>query len=245
MAFSNLEDALPDNKIERYLTLFGNLHEPTKTVLGYALDIASYLKQAGLDEEYALFGGYAVLSHLMSVQGEDFATIWRGSTDIDMAGDKKVIQAIRSAYKVNSCNESPNLDNKLTIKLTKEGNPECKIDFYNGDFRQKFREIETNTHLGIPLKVVNPVNLIDGKLNTPESELQHAGDILGMLYVLEKRGYDNKQIANYFHQVGKVRKLQDRLKIGKQAFSTHRMGLFPSVEYMAGLERRLHRLREI
>lgn len=65
MTFRHLEDAIPSGRIESYLELFAKLHEPTKTVLAYTLDLASHFNNLGLNNDYTLFGGYAILSHLM------------------------------------------------------------------------------------------------------------------------------------------------------------------------------------
>ena len=117
MTFTNLENALKDNQIESYLDLFGHLQEPTKTVLGYTLDVASFLDLVGLRKEYSVFGGYAVLSHLMSTYGPGVAKLWRGSTDIDMAGTQKVLNALKSGYRFHSNSQSPNVPLAVNSKL--------------------------------------------------------------------------------------------------------------------------------
>ena len=243
MSFKHLEDSVGETRVDDYVNLFRSLHDPTKTVLGYTLDLGAYLKSVDLDDSYALFGGYAVLSHLMKEQGENFAAVWRGSNDIDMAGSFEVIRAIKAGYKVHSCFESPNLKDKITIKLTNNGDQECRIDFYTGDFKTRFRDIEFNEHFGISLAVIDPISIIQGKLETPTEELQHAGDVMGMLYTLERRGYDPKYVSDYFSKLKKVRLLRERIKIGKNRFMRDRLGLFPSDPYFDELESRLHKVR--
>lgn len=245
MTFKHLENGIPSGRMENYVELSDKLSEPTKTVLAYTLDVAAYLNNLGLDRDYALFGGYAVLSHLMREQGENVASLWRGSTDIDMAGNMKVMSALRSGYTIKSCLASPNLKDKATIKLTTNDSAECRIDFYSGDFSNKFRAKETNVHFGIPVNVIDPFSIIESKLKTPEEELQHAGDIIGMLYVLERRGQTPKEITTHFAGISQCKELYDRLKIGKREFKNDRLGLFPSKEFSGELEKMLHKFRPV
>ncbi|MEK6825973.1 MAG: hypothetical protein AABY00_04255 [Nanoarchaeota archaeon] len=245
MTFKHLESGIPLGRMDNYLELSAKLSEPTKTVLAYTLDVAAYLNSIGLDRDYALFGGYSVLSHLMKEQGENIAALWRGSTDIDMAGNMKVMSAIRSGYDIKSCLPSPNLEDKATIKLTTNGGAECRIDFYSGEFANKFRAKETNVHFGIPVNVIDPLSIIESKLRTPKEELQHAGDIIGMLYVLERRGLTPAEIATHFAGISKTKELYVRLKIGKREFKNDRLSLFPTKSFSGDLERRLHKYRPI
>lgn len=227
------------------MELSEKLHEPTKTVLAYTLDLAAHLNNSALNNEYTLFGGYAILSHLMREQGENVAALWRGSNDIDMGGTMKTLNAIRSGYTINSCLESPNIEDKVTIKLATNGQEECRIDFYRGDYRERFKNTETNVHFGIPVNVAEPLDLIRSKLRTPKEEYQHAGDIIAMLYVLERRGHTPKAIAEYFTGGGISKELHERLKIGKQEFKNDRLGLFPTRPFLNELERILHKFRPV
>ena len=245
MTFKYLESGIPEGRVEDYLQLSERLHEPTKTVLPYTLDVAAHLNNLGLNEDYALFGGYAVLSHLMREQGEHIASLWRGSNDIDIAGTMRVMTALRSGYDVHSCLQSPNIKDKATIKLATDGSEECRIDFSTGDFKKRFKNIETNVHFGVPLNVIDPLSLIQCKLMTPKDELQHAGDIVGMLYVLEKRGYTPRLVMDYFAGSGNSKELYDRMKISKEAFKDDRLGLFPTKVFSSELERLLHRSRPV
>jgi len=162
MTFDRLEDNIPRENIGKYLDVSGRLHSPTKEVLLYTLDLAAYFNTLGLTNDYALFGGYAVLSHLMKEQGEDVSVVWRGSGDIDIAGSISILNAVKSGYDIHSCLYSHNLQDKFTIKLVTKNSEddECRIDFYNGDIGKRFGDIEINNHFGIPLRVVNPLSII-------------------------------------------------------------------------------------
>ena len=238
MTFTHLEDALQEGQIESYLELFNHLQEPTRTVLGYTLDVASFLNLRGLREEYSVFGGYAVLSHLMHTYGPGIAKIWRGSTDIDMAGTKKVLTALKSGYDFHSDSKSSNVPDKRTLKLELNGETECKIDFSEGDFFEKYGVPRQNIHFGVPLMVVDPERLIRGKLLTPLSESQHAGDILGMLSVLEKIGQTPEQISTFFLGQDRSRLLQ-RLDYAEEEFQRDRLGFFPSEDFLRELKKNL------
>ena len=235
--FNYLERLLDDEKdIDEYLRLFGDLQEPTKTVLGYTFDIAAYLYTLNLVNEYELFGGYAVLSHLMREYGSDVSKLWRGSNDIDMAGTTNVLNALRSGYNIFSDSESPNILDKRTLKFSSDSERECKIDFSTGDYSKKYGLAQCNTHLGIPLSVISPEDIIRGKLTTPLEEEQHLGDILAMVSVLEKKGYSPEDLSNIF--IGTERnEFHNRLKYSSHIFRRDRFGFFPSKDFLGDLEK--------
>lgn len=241
MVFNNLENALSDENISSYLELFEDVQEPTRDILSYALDIASYFNSIGLKKEYGFFGGYAVLSHLMKEYGIDVAKIWRGSDDLDMIGTQKVLNALRGGYTVVSDLASPNIECKRTLKLVKGESPKCKIDFSFLNSCRKYGEIEENTHLGIPFRVLHPRDIVKGKIFPPLGEQQHLGDLLGMISVLEKRGYSPRKISGFF--IGEERnEFYERLKYAQKFFSNDRLGFFPSKDFssklMAGLSKK-------
>lgn len=241
--FKHLEDGLStENDMQRYLEVHGKLQEPTRTVLPYVLDIVALLEKNGLNDQYALFGGYAVLSHLMRYFGESTAISWRGSTDIDMAGTQDVLRAIHRGLEVHSDLASPNIPNKRTVKLADTGEEECRVDFYGGDFTKRFGAPVRNVHFGIGVQVVEPRSLIRSKLFTPLDELQHSGDILGLLSVLEREGYAPEQIAS-FYTSSEVCPLIDRISSGLGSSFGDRMALLPSTKYLSSLRKKLHKRR--
>ena len=244
MTFKHLENTLADEQVAHYLEFCNELQEPTRTVLGYTLDIASHLDSHGLSEQYAVFGGYAVLSHLMSTFGDPVARAWRGSTDIDMGGNHKVLSSIKSGYHMSNDSPSPNIPDKRTLKLDIDGEGECKIDFYLGDITKKYGDSRINTHFGIPLRAVNPEHIIRGKLRTPIEELYHYGDIMGMLAVLEREQYSPKELAEILNHDEAV-ELQERIVVGERQFSRDRFGFFPSKEFSDDVKKQLHKRRPV
>ena len=243
MALTHIEDCVVENgQIDLYTKVLELTKGPARLVLPLTLDIASYLQKEGLQDQYILFGGYAVLSHLMSVRGEEMAANWRGSEDIDMAGTEQVVRAIKSGYRVTSDRPSPNLQDKRTIKLSVEQTTgieeECKVDFYTGHFEDKFFPPETNTHFGCELRVSNPLSLIKSKLYTPNREVVHSEDITRLLSVLEHRDYSPEQISRFFRSPDKVQ-LLERFKTGYEAICSSGliMDLVPSEGFKKSLDR--------
>lgn len=235
MTFNHLENRISKEYIPPYLELFDHLQEPTKTVLRYTLDIASYLNSLNLKDEYEVFGGYAVLSHLMNEYSPQISKVWRGSEDIDMAGTEKVRSAIKSGYDIHSDRPSPNIRNKRTLKLCMNSEIECKIDFSTGNYEKKYGCSEENYHFGVPLKVIGPKDIIKGKLYAPIEEEKHLGDILGMLSVLEKRGCPPQEISSIF--IGEGRKsFYKRLEHSLNIFERDRFGFFPSKGFLDELK---------
>jgi hypothetical protein len=247
MVFKHIEECvLEQDQTDNYSLVLDQTKWPTKLVLPLALDIASYLKKLGLENDYVLFGGYAVLSHLMSVGGEDVAHSWRGSEDIDMAGTQRVINALKTEYEIIGDKPSPNIKDKRTIRLLVEpgvGNKEeCKIDFYNGDYETRFSPTETNTHFGCELKVSNPLCLIRSKLHTPEDEAVHSEDMTRLLSVLEYREYSPESVAKFFNSEEKA-KLLRRFRQGYESIGADGLDsdLIPSFNYKKQLGRELSR----
>lgn len=244
MTFRHLEDTLGDDSITPYLEFYEEIQEPTRTVFGYTLDIASHLNFHGLSDEYAVFGGYAVLSNLMESFGSDVAKVWRGSTDIDMGGNHDVLNSIRSGYHVLNDSPSPNLPDKRTLKLDTGGEKKCKIDFYLGDTSERYGTSRINSHFGIPLRVVKPEFIIRGKLETPRGEFQHYGDILGMLSVLEREGHTPERILEVLDHA-QLEELGSRLYAAEHKFSKDRFGFFPGEKFYDKLKKEIHKRKPI
>jgi hypothetical protein len=239
MSFKHLEDNLSNRYISPYLEFLKELQEPTKTVFRYTLDIANTLNSHNLLGKYSVFGGYAVLSNLMNAFGDPVAKVWRGSKDIDLGGDHDVLNAIRSGYNVFNDLPSPNIRNKRTLKLDIDGEEECKIDFYLGNVSKEYGCSQINSHFGIPLRVVRPEYVIQGKLKIPEPEMKHYGDILAMLSVLEKQGKTPTDILKILNHE-EMEDLQKRIVIAEREFSKDRFGFFPGEKFSGDLKRELH-----
>jgi len=244
MTFNHLEDGLGEKEVLPYLEFCEDLQEPTKTVFRYALDIGSHLESQGLLEDYVIIGGYAVLSNLMDTFGDEIAKTWRGSNDVDMAGDHRVWTSVKSGYNLHGDNESPNIDKKRTLKLDLDGEEECKIDFYLGNSVEKYGISHVNTHFGVPLRVLKPEYIIKGKLKTPEEQYQHSGDILAMISVLERKEEDPSKILKILNHC-ESDNLRKRIHQGEKRFRKDRFGFFPRLDYMKALKKGLRHQRSV
>ncbi len=246
MVLKNLENALPDDQIEKYIGVFNQLEGPTYSVLGRTLDIAALLNKNGLRDDYVLFGGYGVLSHMMDSAGEEIAVSWRGSDDIDMAATNKAVNIMKSNYDVFSDKQSPNLLEKRTVKLHEDNGKDCKIDLYTGPFNEKFWPVEIHNHFGIPVRVAGAVPLIRGKLKAPREEDVHSIDIVRLLSVLEREDYCPSDIARDFSADQKM-DLLDRMRAGYKLIGAGLLSqdLLPSQKFKKDLESELHKGRPI
>ncbi len=186
MAFSNLEDRLDVARYESYLSVMDDLKDPFKTAFSYALDMACVLDTNQLREEYALFGGYGVLTHIVDRFGEKIIPIWRGSNDVDMLGTIKALTALKSFYLFKSDLPSPNLENKRTLIIQGETG-DYKLDFCvtsSEDLSAK----EERSIWGVPVSVISPVCLIGNKILLAKDESKQKEDVLQLLGILEYRG---------------------------------------------------------
>lgn len=176
----------------------------------------------------------------MNAFGDSVARTWRGSTDIDMGGNCQVLNSIRPGYHLSNDLLSPNLPDKRTLKLDVGGERECKIDFYCNDPEKKYGRSQINSHFGIPLRVVKPEFLIKGKLKTPRGEFQHYGDIMGMIAVLEKKGYSPAEVSKLFSH-SEIDEFKTRMIVADHEFRNDRFGIFPKRKFSNELKKELHR----
>ncbi len=234
---------LTGNEIE-YFTVIEHLKEPTARVLPRSLDIVACLNSANLGDDYIVFGGYGVLSHMMNARGPHVAETWRGSDDLDIAGTEVIVKTLKGNYNIISDRPSPNLRNKRTLILEEQDMRELKIDFYLGHFEERFFPPEINPHFGVDFRVSSPLCLIRGKLSTHPSEIIHSTDIVRLLSVLEDRKYSPGDVARFFNSKQKG-ELINRLIEGYNSISTQGLSidLMPSKEFRNELHKLLHKGR--
>jgi len=245
MEYQHLERQVESSgNLDDYITVMEHLREPTSRVLPRSLDIAACLNSANLGDDYIVFGGYGVLSHMMSAKGPHVAETWRGSNDFDIAGTEAAIRALKGNYQIIGDRPSPNLRNKRTLILEEQDGRELKIDFYTGHFEERYFPPEINTHFGVDFRVSNPLCLIRGKLLTPSSEIVHSTDIVRLISVLEDRKYSPGDVARFFNSKQKV-ELDTRFMQGYSYICTHGLpvDLIPSKEFKNELHRFLHKGR--
>ncbi len=239
MPFPRLEEHLLETEnIDKFERLNQRLCEPTKTVLSYVLDIGALLDKENMRFAQILFGGYGVLAHLAASYGEDIASLWRGSSDIDMGGNDNVLRLFHRAYTVTSDRPSPNLHSKRTLKIEAPSEHECKIDFYQGP--QARFDGEIRRFFSIPLHVASPLSLIKEKVGLANEEETHGQDIVALLSVLERRGTDPHDVEHKLSTEEK-RMLHGVLKTFYGTTHNRRMSVAPSRTYKNELDRLLKR----
>src|SRR3989344_4475715 len=188
MAFSNLEDRLDVAQYESYLSVMCDLKDPFKTAFSYALDMACVLDTNQLRGEYALFGGYGVLTHIVDRFGEKIIPIWRGSNDVDMLGTMKALTALKSFYPFKSDLPSPNLENKRTLIIAGETG-DYKLDFCVTS-SEDLAARENKSIWGVPVSVISPIRLIGNKILLAKDESKQKEDVLQLLGILEYHGME-------------------------------------------------------
>ncbi len=246
MVFKNRDDLLQarmenleltDADIGDIIREQNKVQEPTKTIIGYVTDIAALLKGYRLDQQYGIFGGYAVLAQLVSRFGDSVISAWRGSDDIDMFGTMDVLNAIRSSYTVTNDRPSPNVSDKVTLKVFAPDEAECKIDYVFAKKSGQAYQTEVIPVLGVPIVVSKPLDLVKAKIELAQGERKQLADVESLLGVLEYRrtSVDNVSaalstpLARQLYQ--HVVKLTD--------FEPVRLTTGPSLKYLRDLKQEL------
>ncbi len=251
MKFKNKDDLLTrkldrgdisEKDLDEILAIEGKLAEPTKTVIEYLRDIAAMAELQHLDNNYAVFGGYAVLAHMIRQHGNAIAEFWRGSDDIDMVGDIILLNSIRSQYFVSNDRASPNLKGKRTLKIISRGEVdetgkgECKIDYFQREF--DIEDTEKIDILGIQVRVLKPSMLIKSKLSVYKSENKQMIDIYNLLGVCEHRELGAERLVQKLSQT-EAHELYGFIKNLENSEFVARLSTGPSDQYTADLRTRL------
>ncbi len=199
MTFDKLEETI-SKEYTGFKNEVGKIKDRiVRNTLLYLLDSAQNFSNIGLNDQYALFGGYGVLAHILDYSGESLISQWRGSSDIDLAGTERIINAFYQFYNVTNNRPSPNLSDKNTIKIIKGDNPECKIDFVylKNDFRTEQKKI-----YGIPITVADITYLIKSKLKIDGNEKdkwKHEQDVMNLIGVLY---HSDKSVKSFVEEFG-------------------------------------------
>ena len=244
MSFEHLEDAVPEGREEEFLTFFDNLQEPTKTGFGLTMDIGAYLNNAGLNADYAISGGYAILAQLMRVDGTGIATAWKGFRNPTVEGNKKVLGALRAGYRTTGGpNGTPNASVYDMNFLLNGNGQHVTFGYHNG--RMNPQNVETHQHFGVPVQVRTPESLLDSRLSVSSDTMGNIGDTLTLVHIMEKLGYSPREVAYHASNNGTAMTLHSRLKQGLSKFENDRFGVFPSDKFSSELVKRLHKMRPI
>ena len=239
MVFERLESRLDDAHVSTYLDIIEDVREPTRTVFNYLLDIITSIESVDLQNEYTIFGGYAVLTHLMDHYGDKIIKMWRGSSDIDIAASISVLNLLHAFYHVNSDKSSPNIQDKRTVKLQLPKEDLCKIDF-TLDNEQKRYDREVKAMLGIPINVGTPYSLIKSKLRIAQAENNHRVDIMNLLRIIEDRQDNTDSIVRYLEPTER-KMLKDVINRMGRRLPNERMVMEPSDRYLSQIKSRLEK----
>lgn len=229
---------ISEEKVDNIFELERTLKEPLKTTLSYTRDLAAALDIYGLKEKYALFGGYAVLAHLVDEYGDNFTKAWRGSEDIDIIGGVDILNSIRSNYLIHDDNPSQNIKDKRTLKISNEYGPEksCKVDYVDREFDGK--SVEEVDVLGVPLRVLPPVELLKSKIGFYESDRKQIEDIVSLLDICERRNIGVGEISKPMSSTEKS--LLDKFLKELRSQKDRRIAIYPSDDYLKQLKKRVN-----
>ncbi len=265
MTFCNLEERVIEaGQEEDFFFVFERLAEPTRTTLGYALDIAQLLKENGLQDQYMITGGYGALMHLLGVLGERSAVTWRGSEDIDMFGSIDVLRALQANYRIKENRESPNLPEKGTLILaTKEllaPEKDVRVDFsmknnlYTDDGRGRFKPTIKGLYqpakkviFGVEVSVADVPSLIRSKAPLAAKEgdefLKQKIDVMNLLWVAEQERISHKDIYGPMTERNERANLRQAIKDSWTLVTNERTKLGPSKEFTDQLVHELHKYK--
>lgn len=238
MTFANLEDRLDVTQYASYLDVMGDLREPFKTALGYALDMACVLSTNQLGGEYALFGGYGVLTHIVDRFGERIIPVWRGSNDVDMLGTMKALTALKSFYHFKSDLPSPNVEHKRTLIIQGETG-DYKLDFCVASPEDLVAAREDKQIWGVPVSVVRPISLISNKIILAKDEAKQKEDVLQLLGILEYRGM---KVPDFIRDLTPEKRISLYDLLVHTATEESRVNIGASEDYLKSLKGYLRKL---
>ena len=236
MAFDHLEDKLDVEKLEDYFEVFSGISEPFHSTFKYMLDIASVLDEVDLKKEYAVYGGYGVLTHLAHKFGERIIPTWRGSKDIDIVGTERVKSAIKSFYNIQPESYNHNIGDKKALHII-GGEGEFKVDFSLKDLKELSKYREEKNLFGIPISVMRCYDGIGGKLHisqddtvSEDTRLKHKIDILTLLGIVQNDEKAFSEVVKNLDGHGRYNLLKV-LETGKGVTENMRMSFGPQLEF--------------
>ena len=218
MGFENLVNRLEKEgkfrDFDRDITLIEKERgTPYTNTLKYLLSVTNELEENGVSDDYALIGGYGVLTHLANSFGRKIIPNWRTSHDLDIVtknfGIKSVIDG---SYEIESRGRSHSIPGKYTylIKDPKIETP-CELDLYipiydntcNSEYedsqlvkinnrvfgKEFFERSEKKDFYGVNISVPSLKDLISLKLDigkeTRKKDIQDLRDLVAIANIEE------------------------------------------------------------
>ncbi|MBW2974002.1 hypothetical protein KY346_06470 [Candidatus Woesearchaeota archaeon] len=193
MILDNLEARLKKNgTLEAFNKDTAEIDEDVRNLLKLLFGVASELDNA--KQEYVIHGGYAVLVHLADCLGTKAIPKWRGSHDLDLVANERIVTMLKSYLNILSDRESQRVKGKRTLKvLLEESEKPYKLDLrmieqFADDSAETYRgEVDTLTVYGISVRVPKLMRLLKDKLSVSRNLERDNVDILNLIGVLYLR----------------------------------------------------------
>lgn len=216
------EGLLSEADLDKVLALYDKIDQPVRSLLELAGDISVTLLQRDLQKNHCIFGGYAVLAHLVDRFGDQFIPAWRGSDDVDIIGTEDVLHALEDRFKIKASRLNHNV-NKYSLFVPGDKEETYKIDYV----ARQLPACEEVTVLGVPLQVMAPLPLIQSKLAPAQTQEKHRVDVIHLVGVLEDRDVSPRNVAKQLH-LPQRRELYDVLQLGFDPNSRVSVGPTPA-----------------
>ena len=219
MILDDLEKRLEETgDLEDFNKTISNLEQGTRNAVKLLLGLAHEFHSKGLDKEYVVFGGYAVLMHMVKAIGTEAIARWRGTYDLDIVMDEKVKRDLKSQLEVISDRKSERYKGKRTIKIRMEEAKEpYKIDLRMSeefsDEPDKIYEDSTETIMVYNIPVIVPTleRELKDKLSTSRRVRKDDLDIVNLLGVYYLKKMSPTKLIRYLEHKERKR-LYDLIK---------------------------------
>jgi hypothetical protein len=202
MILDNLETRLKENgALETFNRDTSCIDQDARNLLKLLFGVASELDKTGQD--YVLHGGYAVLVHLADCLGTKAIPKWRGSHDLDLVANEKIVTMLKSYFNVLSDRRSPRVKGKRTLKvLLEETGKPYKLDLrmleqFADNSAETYRgEIDTLSVYSISVRVPKLMRLLKDKLSVSRDFERDTVDVLNLIGVLYLRKTSPAKMIN-------------------------------------------------
>lgn len=204
----------------------------------YAMALGHSAQTSLASDQIMFIGGLGVLGNIVDMCGEEAIPHWRGTHDIDLVVRRKdYLPVVQSVFDdLDMSGKSLSVPNKYTIRgKSRDGERRVlnsiAVDAYtpNGSHKggvvlegkliseSDWAQITTTSFFGIPINVLNPLELMRMKLEvccerTGNPRRQDQEDILDLYAVCRRKGIPQRVI--YYHigknNAGKLQKLNQR-----------------------------------
>ncbi len=200
----NLEEILANERTrEKFHSDFSHLELEIQKLAEMLLAISHTLTEKGLQGEYVVYGGYAILLQLVKHIGYDVIRAWRGSHDLDLVANNEVIGNIKTLIPIVSDRKSETVQGKRTLRVQLADYPQTfKIDIrqkeaFSSQPEQVYEgQTETVDFYGIPVVVPTVYQQLRNKLGVTRKLERDTIDVFNLLGILEISKQKESQLAS-------------------------------------------------